>query len=154
MGINGIFALFGFPGGDENPKENVKIKEEINAYKKTPYFKMGMFFKLIMNGNVFKKQIINFFSKSDPFLDVNGIDDAGEFMMFSRAYFWIEEFKFKSKIWKEDLKKHSTPEFLTAVKLSIHYFESTEEYEKCAHLKKIQTLIEKNIQEIQKSVTP
>ena len=42
MGINGIFALFGFSGEDENPKENVKIKEEINAYKKTPYFKMGM----------------------------------------------------------------------------------------------------------------
>ncbi len=75
-------------------------------------------------------------------------------MMFSRAYFWIEGFKFKSKIWREDLKKYSDTEFLTAVKLSINYFESTEEYEKCAHLKKIQTLIEKNIQEIQKSVAP
>jgi hypothetical protein len=154
MGINGIFALFGFPEKDGEGKEDVKIKKEINDYKKTPYFKMGMFLKLIMNGNIFKKQIISFFSKSDPFLDSEGIDDAGEFMMFSRAYFWIEEFKFKSKIWKEDLKKHSNTEFLTAIKLSIHYFESTEEYEKCAHLKKIQTLIEKNIQEIQKSVTP
>ena len=154
MGINGIFALFGFSGEDEESKENIKIKKEFNDYKKTPHFKMGMFFKLIMNGNIFKKQIISFFSKSDPFLDSEGIDDAGEFMMFSRAYFWIEEFKFKSKIWKEDLKKHSDQEFLTAVKLSINYFEGTEEYEKCAHLKKIQTLIEKNIQEIQKSVTP
>ena len=154
MGINGIFALFGFSGEDEEPKENIKIKKEFDDYKKTPHFKMGMFLKLIMNGNIFKKQIISFFSKSDPLLDVNGIDDAGEFMMFSRASFWIEEFKFNSKIWKGDLKKHSDTEFLTAIKLSIHYFESTEEYEKCAHLKKIQTLIEKNIQEIQKSVAP
>ena len=145
MGINGIFALFGFPGGDEEPKEDIKIKKEINDYKKTPYFKMGMFLKLIMNGNIFKKQIISFFSKSDPFLNSEGIDDAGEFMMFSRAYFWIEEFKFKSKIWKEDLKKHSDQEFLTAVKLSINYFEGTEEYEKCAHLKKIQDFVQKNV---------
>ena len=83
MGINGIFALFGFPEKDDEGKEDVKIKKEINDYKKTPYFKMGMFLKLIMNGNIFKKQIISFFSKSDPFLDSEGIDDAGEFMMYN-----------------------------------------------------------------------
>jgi 5-formaminoimidazole-4-carboxamide-1-beta-D-ribofuranosyl 5'-monophosphate synthetase len=100
-----------------------------------------------MNGQAFKKQVLSFFSKSDPSLDVNGIDDAGEFMMFTRAYFWIEGFKFKSKIWREDLKKYSTEEFLVAVNLSIHYFVSTEEYEKCAHLRKIQVLVEKNLKE-------
>jgi hypothetical protein len=100
-----------------------------------------------MNGQTFKKQVLNFFSKADPSLDMEGIDDAGEFMMFTRAYFWIEEFKFRSKVWKEDLKKHSTDEFLVAVKLSINYFEGTEEYEKCAHLKKIQVLVEKNLKE-------
>ena len=78
---------------------------------------------------------------------MEGIDEAGEFMMFTRAYFWVEGFKFKSKLWKEDLKHYSHEEFLVALKLSIHYFESKEEYEKCAHLKKIQVLVEKNIQE-------
>jgi hypothetical protein len=29
----------------------------------------------------------------------------------------------------------------------MHYFEGTEEYEKCAHLKKIQVLVEKNLKE-------
>jgi hypothetical protein len=29
--------------------------------------------------------------------------------------------------------------------LSISYFESTEEYEKCAHLKKIQDFVQKNL---------
>jgi hypothetical protein len=57
------------------------------------------------------------------------------------------EFKFRSKVWKEDLKKHSTDEFLVAIKLSINYFEGTEEYEKCAHLKKVQVLVEKNLKE-------
>jgi len=147
MGLNSIFALFGFPEGDKNPEELKKMKTELSAYKETPHFKLGMFYKLIMNGTTFKKQVLNFFSKADPSLDMMGIDEAGEFMMFTRAYFWIEEFKFRSKNWKEDLKKYSHDEFLVALKLSIHYFESTEEYEKCAHLKKIQVLVEKNIKE-------
>jgi len=147
MGLNNIFALFGFPEGDKNPEEMKKLKTEMNAYKETPHFKLGMFFKLIMNGTNFKKQVLNFFSKTDPSLDVGGIDEAGEFMMFTRAYFWIEGFKFRSKTWKEGLKNYSDDEFLVALKLSINYFESTEEYEKCAHLKKIQVLVEKNIQE-------
>jgi len=147
MGLNSIFALFGFPEGDKGPGETRKMKAEIDAYKKSPHFKLGMFYKLIMNGTAFKKQVLNFFSRSDSALDMEGIDEAGEFMMFTRAYFWVEGFKFKSKLWKEDLKHYSHEEFLVALKLSIHYFESTEEYEKCAHLKKIQVLVEKNIQE-------
>ena len=147
MGLNSIFALFGFPEGDKNPEELKKMKTELSAYKETPHFKLGMFYKLIMNGTTFKKQVLNFFSKADPSLDMMGIDEAGEFMMFTRAYFWIKEFKFRSKNWKEGLKHYSHDEFLVALKLSIHYFEGTEEYEKCAHLKKIQVLVEKNIKE-------
>jgi hypothetical protein len=144
MALSGIFALFGFP---EDSKEDKKLKGEFLAYKETPHFKLGMFFKLVMNGTTFKKQVLDFFSKSDADLDLKGVDDAGEFMMYTRAYFWIEGFKFRSKIWKEDLKRYSNEEFLVALKLSMHYFESTEEYEKCAHLKKIQVLVEKNLKE-------
>ena len=146
MGLNSIFALFGFPEGDKNSEELKKMKTELSVYKETPHFKLGMFYKLIMNGTTFKKQVLNFFLKADPYLDMMGIDDAGEFMMFTRAYFWIEGFKFRSKTWKEGLKHYSNEEFLVAIKLSINYFEDTEEYEKCAHLKKIKDLVEKNIQ--------
>jgi len=148
MGLNSIFALFGFPEDDnKNSKEIKNMKAELSAYKETPDFKLGMFYKLIMNGTTFKKQILNFFSKADPILDIMKIDEAGEFMMFTRAYFWIGGFKFRSKIWKESLKHYSHEKFLVAIKLSMNYFESTEEYEKCAHLKKIQDLVKKNIQE-------
>jgi hypothetical protein len=153
MNWGGVFALFGFPDDEGGSKDNKKIKEELEAYKETPYFKLGMFHKLIMNGQVFKKQILNFFSKADPSLDTEGIDGAGEFMMFTRAYFWVEGFKFRSKFWKEALKKYSNDEFLVALKLSIHYFESTEEYEKCAHLQKILVLVEKNMLEEKESVS-
>jgi hypothetical protein len=38
MGLNSIFALFGFPEGDKNPEELKKMKTELSAYKKTPSF--------------------------------------------------------------------------------------------------------------------
>ena len=60
-------------------------------------------------------------------------------------YFWIKDFKFRSKEWKEALVKYSDEDFLKMIKLTINYFEDFEEYEKCAHLKKIQDLVEKNL---------
>ena len=142
MSLTGIFALFGF--SDEEGKSN-KLEKDFLAYKETPHFKLGMFNKLIMNGTTFKTQILKFFAKSDPELDTNGIDDTGEYMMYTRAYFWIQDCKIRSKFWNKALKEYSNDEFLCSVKLCIHYFESIEEYEKCAHLKKIQDFVEKNL---------
>jgi hypothetical protein len=142
MSLTSIFALFGF--SDEEGKSN-KLEKDFLAYKETPHFKLGMFNKLIMNGTTFKTQILKFFAKSDPELDTNGIDDAGEYMMYTRAYFWIQECKIRSKFWNKALKEYSNDEFLYSVKLCIHYFESIEEYEKCAHLKRIQDFVEKNL---------
>lgn len=153
MGLDNIFALFGFSKDEDDEKGNKKMEKELSVYKETPHFKLGMFYKLIMNGTSFKNQIIDFFSKTDEDLNVEGINDAGEFMMFTRAYIWIEGFKFRSKIWRGDLGKHSNDNFLVAVKISINYFESTEEFEKCAHLKKIQDLVEKNIKKEQKNLS-
>jgi len=142
MSIDGIFAMFGFPE-DGTSKETGKLLEDISEYKDSPHFKLGMFKKLIMNGTVFKKQVLKFFSKSDPELDMKGVDDAGEYMMYTRAYYWIQSCKVRNKEWKLALSNYASDELLVAVKLSINYFESTEEYEKCAFLKKIQDFIEK-----------
>ncbi len=72
MSLNGIFELFGFPEDGKNSKETKKMRAELDEFKKTPYFKLGMFYKLIMNGQTFKKQVLNFFSKADPSLDMGG----------------------------------------------------------------------------------
>jgi hypothetical protein len=144
MALNGIFSLFGFPDDNE---ENKKIEAELEVYKETPHFKLGMFQKLILNGNAFSKQIIKFFSKADPDLDVKGIDEAGEYMMYTRAYFWVKDCNVRKKEWKIALKNNVNEDFINSIKLCIRYFESTEEYEKCAHLKKIQDFLQKNLRE-------
>jgi hypothetical protein len=143
MALDNIFTLFGFPGKDD--EERKKLEAELDIFKETPHFKLGMFHKLIMNGSLFSRQVIKFFAKADPGLDIKGIDQAGEYMMFIRAWFWIEQVKLRKKEWKEALKQYASEEFVISIKLSINYFESTEEYEKCAHLKKIQDFVEKNL---------
>jgi hypothetical protein len=143
MSIKGVFALFGFP--DEDNPERLKLESELEDYKESPHFKLGMFHKLIMNGHLFSKQVTKFFAKADPSLDVKGIDQAGEYMMFTRAWFWIEQVQIRKKNWKDALKQYANEEFLISLRLSISYFESTEEYEKCAHLKKIQDFVQKNL---------
>lgn len=148
MNLTGVFALFGFPE-DKDDKWD-KQQKELEDFKESAYFKIGMFKKLIRNGTSFKKQVVKFLSSSDDKLDIKGIDEAGDYMMFTRAYFWIEDCKFRSKEWKEAFYNHSDEEFIKFIKLSINYFEISEEYEKCAHLKKIQNLIEKNLKVLNK----
>jgi hypothetical protein len=144
MSIEGIFAMFGFPEkGDRDEKK--RIEEELKDFKETPHFRLNMFFKLIKNGSSFKGQILKFFSKADPDLDVKGIDEVGEYMMFTRAYFWIQECNLRKKDWKEALKHNNNEDFIYTIKLCIKYFEIKEEYEKCAILKKIQDFLEKNL---------
>ena len=46
MNWGGVFALFGFPDDEGGSKDNKKIKEELEAYKETPYFKLGMFHRI------------------------------------------------------------------------------------------------------------
>ena len=144
MALDNIFSLFGFP--DKDGDDHKKLEADLEVFKETPHFKLGMFHKLIMNGSLFSKQVIKFFAKADPGLDIKGIDQAGEYMMFIRAWFWIEQVKLRKKEWKEALKQYASEEFVISIKLSINYFEGTEEYEKCAHLKKIQDFVEKNLE--------
>ena len=105
-----------------------------------------MFKKLIMNGLSFKKSVVNFFNSSNDPIDVKEIDLMGEFMMYHRGWFWIEQIDINDEYHLKDLENTSDDDLLVALKLSIHYFESEEEFEKCAHLKKIQNLVEKNLE--------
>ena len=143
MSLDGVFALFGFPDNEENKK----LEKEIEDFKNTPHFKIGMYVKLLLNGLAFKKQIVSFFSKADPELDPENMEGAGTFLMYNRAWFWISQCKIKSKVWKEALKDYANEDLVFAINLSISYFEGIEEFEKCAFLKKIKDFLEKSLEE-------
>jgi len=153
MDLDNIFGLFGFNKDNDNSKEKSYLKE-IEEYKSTPKYKVGMFYKMISNGIQFRGQLIKFFEKSTKEeLDL-GIEEVGDYMMYTRAYYWIQECNLKDNEWKEALqhylkqngfedKECETNELINCFILSIKYFEGVEEFEKCAFLKSIQDYLKK-----------
>ena len=57
MNLEGIFVIFSF--FDENEPDK-KIEQEIEEYTSTPYYKIKIFIKLIINGKTFKQQLTQF----------------------------------------------------------------------------------------------
>lgn len=144
MNLGGIFALFGF--SDDN-KEDKKLKKELEVFKETPHFKIGMFIKMVSQGTSFKKQVLNFFSSAQADIDLKGIDEAGDLMMYVRAWYWISECNIRKKEWKLALQNNTSEDFINCLEIVLRYFEKMEEYEKCAFLKKIQDFVRKSLLE-------
>lgn len=142
MNIGGIFALFGFNEGD---KEDKKLKKDLEAFKETPHFKIKMFIKMISQGMGFKDQLLKFFSNMQPKIDTSDLGEAGDFMMYNRAWYWISECNLRKKTWKIALQENASEDFIKCIEVILRYFESIEEYEKCAFLKKIQDFVGKNL---------
>ena len=142
MNLGGIFSLFGFSDSNEEDK---KIKKELEAFKETPHFKIGMFIKMVSQGLTFKKQVLNFFSTSKSDIGIKDIDEAGDFMMYNRAWYWISECSTRKKEWKLALQNNSSDEFIRCLEIVLRYFERMEDFEKCAFLKKIQDFVKKSL---------
>jgi hypothetical protein len=138
-----IFDLFS-PSDDENKKfvDTSEMSYLVEDYKNHPLFWVGMFKKLIYNHKTFSKKVIQFFEKMNEELDLFDVENAGEFIAYNRAWYWIEKVDLSLEYHQEALHFHSDEILLSSVKFAISYFEESEEYEKCAHLKKIQNLVE------------
>jgi hypothetical protein len=113
-----------------------KMEEEIEEWKDTPRYKMGMFVKLIINGTLFRKQLSNMFEGSNKI----DIGNAGEFIMYNRAWYWIKDFNPEDPDWVESVKPYEEEEVVRACDLTISYFENLEEFEKCSLLLSIKKL--------------
>lgn len=139
-----IFDLFDSSGEGSKPlfdHEN-DMSHLLEDYKQHPLFWVGMFKKLIYNHKTFSKKVIQFFEKMNEELDLFDVENAGEFIAYNRAWYWIEKVNLSLEYHQDAIHFHSDEIFLSSVKFTISYFEESEEYEKCAHLKKIQNLIE------------
>jgi hypothetical protein len=143
MDANKIFGLFG--GEDENPKPDFDHENDLSYlledYKNHPLFWVGMFKKLINNHKNFNKKIISFFSKMDEELDLYDVEQAGEFVVYNRAWFWISKIDIQVSSHQKALLHYSDKHLLIYIKFAISYFEEFEEYEKCAQLVKIQNFL-------------
>jgi len=138
MDADKIFDLF---DDGEGSKPDFDHKNDLSYilenYQEHSMFWVGMFKKLIHNHKVFNSKVMDFFTDMDEELDIYDVETAGEFVVYNRAWFWISKIDISDRQCQESLI-HYTDEYLeTYLKFSISYWEETEEYEKCAHLKSI-----------------
>ena len=132
-----IFKLF----VDGKEISGDKTEDEIKDFMNGPYAKIGMFVKLIQNHEVFHKKLEKFLKKEQPNYNVESTKEASEFTVYNRAWSYIKDIDINSK---EDLNAIINFEHKALLKVlssSITFFEVYEEYEKCAHLHKIQKTV-------------
>ena len=135
-----IFGLFDGEEPESLP-EKAKMADALLDFKEHPLFWVGMFKKLIHNHKTFNRKVMNFFSQMDEELDLYDVEQAGEFVVYNRAWFWISKIDIQVSSHQDALLHYADEYLLTYVKFAISYFEEFEEYEKCAQLVKIQNIL-------------
>lgn len=131
--INDIFGLF----GDNQPQP-----QEIHIdFMETPEARIGMFVKLIQNNIVFNQKLKQFFKKVDKEFDEETTQKSSEFTVFNRSWYYIKDIDIDDEKHLYAAIEQDTLYLLNALKLSILFFENLEEYEKCAHLHKIEKIV-------------
>ena len=132
MDINKIFETF---------KPEDETKDTTQVVLDGPIMWIGMFKKLITNYEIFTKQIIMFFRMSNQDLDMDDVERASSYMVYTRAYDNLSKVDPENPVHIEALKLYSDKPFKVALKSALEYYENIEEYEKCAFLKRIQDVI-------------
>ena len=118
-----------------------KTKEDIREFMNGPFAKIGMFVKLIQNHQVFHKKLEKFLKKEQPNYNVESTKEASEFTVFNRAWTYIKNVNIDDKDHINAIINFDPKTLLKVLNSSIKFFESYEEYEKCAHLFKIQEIV-------------
>ena len=130
--LDNIFELF-------SSNENVDGENDIVHidFTQTPVYWIGMYKKLVLNHLNFNKKVVQFFKESNHELDVVDMENVGEFVVYNRAWYYIQNVDINVEEHVLAIEKYQDEYLDTALKLGINFFEEQEEYEKCALLKRI-----------------
>jgi hypothetical protein len=142
MDINKIFDLFGSAEFDTPLEKKAKAADDLILIQETPMFWIGMFKKIILNNKAFYQHLYN---NLDPEVvkEMVGMDDMAEIVTYSRAWFYSSKIDLKRRVDIDAIITFADDNLFYALALAIKFFEQKEEYEKCAHLKQIQDVVEK-----------
>ena len=132
-----IFKLF----VDGKEISGDKTKEEIKDFMNGPYAKIGMFVKLIQNHEVFHKKLEKFLKQEQPDYNVESTKEASEFTVYNRAWSYIKNISINNGDDLNAIINFDPKVFYKTLEGAVNFFESYEEYEKCAHLHKIKELV-------------
>jgi hypothetical protein len=144
MDINKIFDLFGSADFDTPLEKKAKAADDIILTQETPMFWIGMFKKIVLNNQSFYHQLKHNLP-ADLIKEMAGLDDMAEMVTYSRAWFYASKLDLKRRVDVDAIIAFADDNLVYALALTIKFFEDKEEYEKCAHLKQIQDMIERLI---------
>lgn len=135
---NKLFHLF-----DDTPDQETvsEVRTSLNDFIKSPFAKIGMFTKLILNHFVFHQKLQKFLEKEEPTYNVESTREAADYTVFNRSWSYIKQIDVDDPDHIEAMLNFNPKIFNRALQSALWYFEAQEEYEKCAHLYKIQQLV-------------
>lgn len=131
--MTNIFGLF-VPGEELDGTQTATNLDEL---KTKPIFHVGMYKKLILNHLNFNNKVLNFFKKSNEEFNIEDIKEAGEYVVFNRAWSYISNVNIKNKGYIDALKHYSDEQFHATLDMGIEFFQKDKLYERCAFLLKI-----------------
>ena len=126
-----IFSLFDSPN-------TIDVYED---FMDSPYTKIGMFNKIIINNKIFLQKLKFSLDKAKKVYSEEGINEYTAFVTFNRAFFYINQVDIDNNTHIDALMCYNPELLICNLDQSILYFEKNEEYEKCAHLFKIKDFL-------------
>jgi hypothetical protein len=144
MDIDKIIDLFGSADFDTPLEKKAKAADDIILIQETPMFWIGMLKKIVLNNQSFYHQLKHNLP-ADLVKEMAGLDDMAEMVTYSRAWFYAAKLDLKRRVDVDAILTFADDNLVYALALTIKFFEGKEEYEKCAHLKQIQDMVERLI---------
>ena len=136
--VNKIFGLF----DDEMPDgEKAKIIADLEEFNDSMEFNLGMFTKLIQNNIVFNEKIKKFFKDVGKEYDEETTKKASEHLVFNRSWHYLNKVDPDSDEFIQVILEHDMNFLDNSLERALIFFESSEEYERCAHIHKMLKLI-------------
>jgi len=133
-----MFSLFEQPDGKKDGKELITMNASLLD---EPFTKIGMFTKLILNHFVFQEKLKKFLKTEEPAYDIENTEVAANYTVFNKAWGYIKEIDIDNESHFTALIGFNPTVFNKALQSAISYFQEHEEYERCAHLFKIQQIV-------------
>ena len=131
MDINKIFNSF------SEEDDNVASVD----FSEHPIYLLGMFRKLITSHKLYGLKNILSIVNVIPDIDKDDIKSIGDFILFNRAWDYINKIDIINETHIQIVKDSHSNQLVDAIDCAISYFETKEEYEKCAYLFNIKKLL-------------
>lgn len=136
--VDRIFGLF----DDEMPEsERSKIIADLEEFNDSMEFNLGMFTKLIQNNIVFNEKLKKFFKDIGKKYDEETTKKSSEHTVFNRSWHYLSKVDPDSDEFIQVILEHDMKFLESSLERALIFFESSEEYEKCAHIHKMTKLI-------------